>query len=166
MRVIDDFWRQYSQLLFLCNYYTYKRESLFLVNTYIGIASLVVSGACVVAWGMSAKYSIVWAAVIFVVQLANGLKDLLGTTKKVCMLDLYLPLATDIASESRDTWRLISQGKLTEDEILKKIRKLDEMNNALKKTYILPTGLTVSKKLTHKANERTDAELLALHGKD
>jgi hypothetical protein len=164
--LIDEYWRVYSQTLFVYHYHKLERYSLSRITNAIGIFSYIITAVSVAVWGYSGQYAIFWSVMIFASQLANGMKDQLQISKRLLSLEWYL---TDISSVLLDVekgWRLIQLGELTEEDIMERANVICLRESELKNRYIRPYAIDENPKLIDKADKRTDAELIQKHGKE
>lgn len=165
MRMVDEFWRLYNQCLFAYNYHELERNYYKKCLTRISVLSYIVTAISLAGWGFTSQYAVFWSVVIFFSQVTIGLKDQFGINKRVWMLEAYLNCtAVEIAGIAK-TWRLITLGRLTEDEILKRTNSLTLRFMELECQYIRPHSLGDNKKLIEKADVKTNAELEAKHGR-
>jgi len=128
------------------------------------VSSYIVTAISVAGWGFIGRYAVVWSVVIFSSQLINGLKEQLLVGKRVWALELYLRASSDMLNDCSKVWRQILLGKLTEDEIAKKVNSHAQKYAELEDSYIRPYSYGDSEKIAGRANKRANQELNTRHG--
>ena len=160
----EEFWRQYTQCRFAYNYNAMKRNAY--KRTYFAITFMmsIITALSAVGWGIMDKYATIWAAIIFVSQLVNALKDQLSLSERTWALNQYLKSIVKDLSKFVNEWRQIMQGNLSENDIRVILEEHEALWSGNEADYLLKFDFIDSKRLIDKANRRTNAEIIAMHG--
>lgn len=163
--MVDEFWRFYNQIRFAYHYHQIIRNRLIKLMKVISIISYVITAISLAGWAMTGKAAAVWSIIILAMQVANGLKDLLGWNEEKFMLGCYLSDMNEVILDFEKSWRQIMLGQLTKEKIMQRINSGNEQYKRLECRYILPCNLCESAPAIRKADIKVNAELESLHGK-
>ena len=160
----EEFWRQYNQCLFAYKYNSMKRNEYKVTNYAITFTMSTITALSAVGWGITDKYATIWAAIIFVSQLVNALKDQLSLSERTWALEQYLKSNAKDLAKFANEWRQIMLAELSEKDIRVILEEHEALWSDNEVEYLLKFDFKDSKRLINKASRRTDDELATKHG--
>ena len=161
--MVDEFYRQYYNCLFLYRHHELQRSFYSKLNLGISIASYVITAASLAGWSILAKYDVMWSVIIFASQLANGFKDRFKFSEKIWVLDLYLKATTPELPVFAKEARLIQRDEMSAAEIGELIDNHEFAWSKFEAEYLLSYGFSLSSFLKKKAHKLVNKELRYKH---
>ena len=163
--MVDEFWRQYNQYRFALFYHEYERSFLNNIATWTSVVSYAITAASLIWWSILQQYELIWAILIFASQIAGNYKDQFQLGKRIWSLDAYTSHASQEINKMSETWRQIYLGKLSDEEIFEKISASSVVFSDISEKYIRPFSAREYTRLIKKADEKTNRQMVADHGK-
>ena len=124
------YWRELTQL---------KEQSLYLYE-YVGndskydfwlsVVLALTSSGSIAAWAIWQKYTMLWAIIVAVGHVVNAVSHLLPFKKRVKALSKLSSEIDSLYLQMESNWFDVSEGKLSEEEIHKKLMHFKSMRQA------------------------------------
>jgi len=135
----DLYFKELFQLKVQCEYTRRYRDVLARWVTRFAFLRAVASSGGIAGWVVWKEYAFVWGAVIAASQMADAIKDVVPYTARQKAANALLTDLDALFIQALFEWESVFSGKLTNEEITERRRKLMQLRHDLDAKHF-PTG--------------------------
>jgi hypothetical protein len=158
----NDFWNLYSNRVFLHYFFERHFDNIRQAVLYVNIATALATA--VVLLFLSNGVALLFCSIlIFGLQLCTIFKDTWEISRKSWALKYYLNESNELLAQMSMDWRLISLGKMGEEEVLSRINGYDMKFLAVKAKYLESFYFSENPGYVKAANKKADEALAIKH---